>query len=96
MGSDRARDPVMLPSFSDRWDCQENWIPMDPVFQCQNDLVWEGDLTNLLLKFSDLLALHFFQVLKYFPIGYSPKFLCDLRIQLTLVGRSIFGACLAT
>ena len=50
---------------------------MDPVFQCQNDLVWEGDLTNLLLKFSDPLALHFFQVLKFFPIGCSLKFLCD-------------------
>jgi hypothetical protein len=31
----------------------------------------------LLLNFFDLLALHFLQVLKFFPIGYSPKFLCD-------------------
>jgi len=77
MGSDRARDPVILPSFSDMWDCQRNWIPMDHVVQCQNDLVWEGDLTNLLLKFSNLLAFDFLQVLKFFPIGYSPNFLCD-------------------
>lgn len=96
MGSDRARDPVILPSFSDRWDCQRNWIPMDPVFQCQNDLVWEGDLTNLLLKFSDPLALHFFKFSSSFPLDILQIFFAILRIQLALVSRSIFGACLAT